>query len=100
MRDLNEATYKIRHTLILDDKYVLEVLQSKNWSYFIEKVLEVFQGDILSLKLIRAEEDIKIINDTFDNLTVCKDTYYISIETLVVHSKCFCKQCTKNILKI
>ena len=33
MRDLNEDIY------ISDDKYALEVLQSKNWSYFIEKVL-------------------------------------------------------------
>ena len=30
MRDLNEETYKIRHTLVSDEKYVLEVLQSKN----------------------------------------------------------------------
>ena len=30
MRDLNEDTYKIRHTLVSDEKYVLEVLQSKN----------------------------------------------------------------------
>ena len=37
MHDLNEDTYKIRRTLISDNKYVLEVLQSKNWSYFIKR---------------------------------------------------------------
>ena len=42
-RDLNKDTYKISHTLISDDKFALEVLQSKNWPYFIKKMLEVSQ---------------------------------------------------------
>ena len=50
MRDLNEDTFKIRHTLISDDKYALEVLHSKNWSYFIEEILEVSQGNIKNYK--------------------------------------------------
>ena len=41
---LNEETYKIRHTLISDHKYAMEVLQSKNWSCFIVKMLEVSLG--------------------------------------------------------
>ena len=80
---LNEDTYKIiRHTLISDNKYALEVLQSTNWSYFIEKMLQVSQGNISSLNMSRVSsdnennfEDIKIVNDTIDNLTICKDTY-------------------------
>ena len=54
---------------------MLEVLQSKNRSYFIEKMLEVSKGNISSLNINGVEEDIKIINDTFDNLTVCKESY-------------------------
>ena len=75
MHDLNEETYKIRHTLISDNKYTLEVLQSKNWCYFIEKMLEVSHGNISSTNMSLVNEDKKIINDTFDNLTACKDTY-------------------------
>ena len=75
MRDVNEDTYKIRHTLISDNKHALEVLQSNNWSYFIKKMLEVSQGDISSLNISGIGEDIKIINDEFDNLKVCEDTY-------------------------
>ena len=41
---LNEETYKIRHTLISDHKYAMEVLQSKNSSCFIESMLEVSLG--------------------------------------------------------
>ena len=80
MRDLNEDTYKVRHTLISNNKYTLEVLQNKNWSYFIQKMLEVSQGNISSLNMSgvnsgNLSEDIKIINDTKDSLTICKDTY-------------------------
>ena len=43
---LNEDTYKIiRHTLISDNKYALEVLQSTNWSYFIKKMLQGLPGE-------------------------------------------------------
>ena len=41
---LDEETYKIRYTLISDQKYAPEVLQSKNWSCLIEKMLEVSLG--------------------------------------------------------
>ena len=75
MRNLNEETCKIRHALISDNKYGLVVLQSENWSYFIENMVEVSQGDISSLNISRVGVNIKIINDTFDNLTVCRDTY-------------------------
>ena len=75
MSDLNEDTYKIRRTLISDDKYALEVLQSKNWSHFIKKLLEVSQGNISSLNISGVEEeDMKIINDTSDNLTACEES--------------------------
>ena len=72
IQNLNEDTCKIRHTFISDDKYPLGVLQSKNWSYFIEAMLEVSQGDISLLNMCGVSsdnlgEDIKIINDTKDN---------------------------------
>ena len=38
-------------------------------------MLEVSQGNISSMNISVVEEDIKIINDTFDNLTVCKESY-------------------------
>ena len=35
--NLNEDTYKIRSTIVSDDLYVLEVLQSREWPYFIDR---------------------------------------------------------------
>ena len=75
MCNLTEETYKIGHTFISDNKYALEVLQSKNLSYFIEKMLEVSQSNISSLNMSSVIENVKIMNNTFHNLTVCKDTY-------------------------
>lgn len=56
----------------MEDKYALEDLQSRDWSYFIEKILEIFSGNILSMNF---SEDIKIISYTSHNLTIYKDTY-------------------------
>ena len=56
----------------MDGKHALEDLQSRDWSYFIQKILEIFSGNISSMNL---SEDIKIISYTTHNLTICKDTY-------------------------
>ena len=33
---LNKDAYKIRHIIVSNDQYALEVLQSRDWPYFIE----------------------------------------------------------------
>ena len=63
-------------------------------------MLEVPQGNISSpnIKTGSSDKDIKIINDTFDYLTVHKDTYsYFYLKG--VCSKGCCKQQMKNILR-
>ena len=72
-RNLNEDACKIRHTFVSDDQYVLEFLQSRNWPYFIDSILEISEDDITSLNPSRVNdsrnniEEIKIINDTITN---------------------------------
>ena len=44
-RDLGEEAYKIRHTIVSDNQHALEVLQGKDWPYFINRLLEVSNGD-------------------------------------------------------
>ena len=81
--------YKIRHAIISDDLNSIEKLQSKNWPYFIKCLLEVSDGDISSLNLINLSQnridtnELKIINDTIENLEICK-SYYSDI-----HAKCW-----------
>ena len=42
---LDEDTYKIRHTIVSDDQYALDVLQSRDWPYLIDRLLEVSKGN-------------------------------------------------------
>ena len=71
---LGEEAYKVRHTIVSDNQHALENLQSKDCSYFINRLLEFSSGNISLLNLNDAEE-IKIINDTVEYLKICKDYY-------------------------
>ena len=81
MCDLGEEAYKIRHTIVSDDQHALEVLQSKDWPHFINRLLEVSNGHISLLNLSGISqnpndvEELKIINDTIENLEICKNYY-------------------------
>ena len=58
LRQINEPTKTVRHSIVADDDTALEILQNKNWQYFIEKILEVCQsnnGGELA-KLVSAKE--------------------------------------------
>ena len=60
------------------------LLQSKNWPYFVNRLLEDYDGDVSSLSLINLRQnqndsnELEIINDTIENLEICK-TYYSDI---------------------
>ena len=80
-RDFGEEAYKIRHIIISEDLHELEKLQSRDWSYFIDRLLEISDGGISSLNLFNFDqnrnttEKIEIINDTIENLKICKNYY-------------------------
>ena len=81
---LGEKAYKIRHTIVSDNQHALETLQSKDWPYFINRLVEVSEGDITWLNLHGISqnendvEELKIINDTIENLEICKN-YFAAI---------------------
>ena len=83
-RDFGEEAYKIRHTIISDKLHAIEKLQSKNWPYFINRLLEVSDGDISLLNLINLNQnqndtnELEIINGTIENLEIC-ESYYSDI---------------------
>ena len=66
----------IRHSVITNNETALEILQNKDWQYFIERILEVCQSNNNgeSLEISSAKED-KIIPDSVENLTICKKLY-------------------------
>ena len=71
------STFAIRHTIVLDDNYSLETLQSKNWSYFVKTILEVSNDDV-QLNSIMDQYKTDVISETFENLDICNE-YYNSI---------------------
>ena len=76
LRQMNEPTKPVRHSVVLNDETALEILQNKDWQYFIERILEVCQlnngGEFT--KLANAKE-VQIIENSVENLTICKSLY-------------------------
>ena len=74
-----EEVYKIRHTIISDDQFVLEKLQSKHWPYFVERIIKISEGNISPLEEVPRNEndfnELKIFNGSVDNLNICKELY-------------------------
>ena len=77
---------------VSNDHHTPEYLQSEDWPCFINRLLDVSSNDISSLKLNRIAqnqnniEELKIINDTIENLEICRN-YYADIYANV--SSCF-----------
>ena len=80
-RDFDEEAYKIRHTTTSNDLNAIEKRRSKNWPYFINRLLKVSDGDISLLNSINLSQnrndrnELEIINDTIENLEICKSSY-------------------------
>ena len=79
--NFGDVAYKIRHTIISNNLHALEKLQSKDWPYFIDRLLEIFNGDITELNLFNSDqnrndrEELGIINNTIGNFKKCNSYY-------------------------
>ena len=78
LSQINEPLKLIHHTIISDNALVLGSLEERYWLYFIEKSLKVTQQqevEIDSLVVLGTIEKIQIINDSIENITICKEVY-------------------------
>ena len=58
-----------------DDEAALEILQSKNWQYFTERILEVCQSNNGSeLTQLTSAKEIKIFENSVNSKTVDHST--------------------------
>ena len=68
LRQINEPTKPVHHSVVADDDSTLEILQDKNWQYFIERILEVCQsnngGELTQLVSVR---EVKIMENSVEN---------------------------------
>ena len=60
--DFREEVYKVRHNIILNELHAIEKLQSKNWPYFNNCLLEVSDGNISPLNLISVKTKMTQMN--------------------------------------
>ena len=69
----------IRHSEIVENKHALQIVQSRNWQYFIETLLHISNNELsansFDLKDDEAFEDFLIIGKTEQNLKYCKNFY-------------------------
>ena len=87
LKQIIEPTKTVRHGVVLNDETALEILQNKNWQYFIERMLEVCQsnsGGGLN-QLVNAKE-VKIIENSVENLTICCKQLYINFHNQIASS--------------
>lgn len=72
---INEPSKPIRHIVISDDNFALEILKDKNWQYFIERLLEVYQTNNIDPDQLTTPQETKIIKDSIKKLTICETLY-------------------------
>ena len=76
LRQIHEQVKLIRHSEKTNNETTLEILENKDWQYFIGRILEVCQlnnnGDSLE---ISSTKEVKIIQDSVENLTIFKKLY-------------------------
>ena len=69
----------IRHSEIVEKEHALQIVQSRNWQYFIETLLHISNNELnedsFDLKDDEAFEDYLIIGKTAQNLKYCKNFY-------------------------
>ena len=73
------APLKIRHSIIANDDFALNVVQSHNWQYFIETLLHISNNetnlDDYNLENDEEFDRYSIIQKTLDNLKYCRNLY-------------------------
>ena len=73
------APLTIRHSKVASDNFAIKIVQSHNWQYFIETLLEISNGD-LNIEDFNVDDDNEfdkylIIDKTLKNLNYCKNFY-------------------------
>ena len=74
--DRGRPKFPIRHSTLTGDNYALSALQDRNWSYFINTIIEYSQGFINLSDLQDSDPtEINILNNTRANFEIVKTVY-------------------------
>ena len=75
---------KVKHSVVTEDYIAIEKIQSQNWQYFVESVLEACRRKNSGETVYQHQS--KLIKASVENVTIAKKTY-----------KSFYKQITNNL---
>ena len=70
-----EPIKPVRDSVITDDGLALEVIQNKNWQYFIETILAACKTQNGGVNNTVDLKNINLIKSSIENITICKQTY-------------------------
>ena len=73
---INVLTKPVRHTSTSNDDHAVEIIQSQNWQYFTERILEACQSNKIGDNIVHSNvKEFKIIKNSVENITICKQFY-------------------------
>ena len=75
-QDRGRQKHPVRQTKVNADDYALKTLQDRNWSYFINRIIEFSQGVFDLNDIITTDPDeVNVLNDTRSNFEIVKSLY-------------------------
>ena len=76
LEDRNRPKQFIRHSVVSDDNYALKELQSRNWPYFINRIIDFSQGhhDVGEIG-VSDRYEASILYNTRGNFKIVKELY-------------------------
>ena len=73
LKQSNLEVKKVKHSVVTDDYIAIEEIQSQNWQYFVESVLDACRAKNVSETIRQPQAQLLI--DSVENVTICKKTY-------------------------
>ena len=76
LEDRNRPKQSIRHSVVSDDNYALKELQSRNWPYFINRIIDFSQGHHHVGEIgVSDRYEASILYNTRGNFKIVKELY-------------------------
>ena len=79
LKDYSQCLLKpikpVHRSIITDDDIALDIIQNENWQYFIETILKTCQTNNGGINNTVELKNIKLIKNSVENITICKQTY-------------------------
>ena len=74
--DVNSDSHSKRHSRISDKEFTIETIQTENWQYFIERILEACQSNRIGDNIDQSGiQESQLVQRYIKNLAICKQVY-------------------------